>query len=157
MSVQAKLRAHFAPAFDDIKKHATVADHFVHRDVYRLLMATLWANVVLNPQDAGIAEAELEELADVLNTEIKATVGAEQDLIACFRFVNSKQGQKAMREARLTEHHKDLLLYFSSLILDPEGHRKWADGVREELARRERTRSPFAHHLGPRPNIPREV
>ena len=37
-----------------------------------------------------------------------------------------------MVEARLNQTHKDLLLYFSSMILDPEGHRKWADELKEK-------------------------
>ena len=52
----------------------------------------------------------------------------------------SDAGQAAMQEARLTRSHKDLLLYFCSLILDPEGHRKWAESVRDKLTSRERER-----------------
>ncbi len=47
----------------------------------------------------------------------------------------SDAGQAAMQEARLTRNHKELLLYFCSLILDPEGHRKWAESVRDKLTR----------------------
>jgi hypothetical protein len=43
-----------------------------------------------------------------------------------------------MREARLTQHHKELLLYFSSMILDPDGHKRWMDHVREALPDRRR-------------------
>jgi hypothetical protein len=28
-------------------------------------------------------------------------------------------------------HHRDLLLYFASMILDPEGHRRWMTEVAE--------------------------
>ena len=157
MNRQEQMREHFAPILDEITQQATVAGRFVHRDVYRLLMATLWANVVLNPADAGIEEEYLPDLAQLLDVEIEHRLGTGHDLIACFRFVNSKPGEAAMREARVAQHHKDLLLYFSSLILDPEGHRKWAEAVREELTRREHTRPPFAPLLGPTPNIPTEV
>ena len=47
----------------------------------------------------------------------------------------SDAGQAAMQEARLTRNHKELLLYFRSLILDPEGHRQWAESVRAKLTR----------------------
>jgi len=127
------LGARFRPALDDIVKRSTVADRFVHRDIYRLYIATLWANVVMNPEDAGIVEENLEDLAFVLDMEIERVLGAGNDLTDCFTFVNSKRGQAAMDEARLTPNHKDLLLYFCSLILDPDGHRKWADGIRERL------------------------
>jgi hypothetical protein len=47
----------------------------------------------------------------------------------CFRFINSKAGEQAMKEARLNQTHKELLLYFSSMILDPDGHRRWMSTV----------------------------
>ena len=134
--MQTRLRALFEPALKDIARRSTVAGRFVHRDVYRLYITTLWANVVLDPDDAGIVEEDLEDLSRVLNTEIERVLGADNDLTSCFSFVNSKPGQAAMEEARLTPNHRDLLLYFCSLILDPEGHRKWADQVRDSLAAR---------------------
>ncbi len=36
----------------------------------------------------------------------------------------------AMNELRLTPEHKDLLMYFHSMIVDPEGHKKWMDEIR---------------------------
>ena len=142
MKGRALLEAQFEPALQEIAARSTVADRFVHRDLYRLLIATLWANVVLHPEDAGIAEDDLEDLSSVLNAELDRVLGPGNDLTSCFAFVNSKQGQAAMNEARLTPNHKDLLLYFCSLILDPEGHRKWADSVRDLLTRKS--------HQGPR-------
>ena len=147
MSPEDSIRAQFQPALDDIAKRSTVADRFVHRDVYRLYIATLWANVVMDPDDAGIIEEDLEDLSLVLSAEIERVLGAGHDLTSCFSFVNSKKGQAAMEEARLTPNHKDLLLYFCSLILDPEGHRKWADTVRDKLTARERQRPGFTSRL----------
>ena len=138
MNNRARLKALFEPALDEIAERSSVAGRFVHRDVYRLYIATLWANVVLDPEDAGIIEDDLEDLFAALNTEIERVLGAGVDLTACFSFVNSKQGEAAMQEARLTRNHRDLLLYFCSLILDPEGHRKWADGVKDKLTQRQR-------------------
>ena len=43
--------------------------------------------------------------------------------------------EQAMKDARLTQNHKDLLLYFASMILDPDGHARWADKVRAEQDR----------------------
>ena len=143
VNTQARLKALFEPALNEIAEQSTVADRFVHRDFYRLHVATFWANVVLDPERAGIVEDDLEDLCAVLNDEIERVLGPGNELTVCFSFVNSKQGEAAMREARLTSNHKDLLLYFSSLILDPEGHRKWAETVRDKLARRERARPGF--------------
>ncbi len=137
MNAKHRLQALFGPALNEIRERSTVAGRFVHRDVYRLYVATLWANVVLDPEDAGIVEADLEDLCAMLDDELLRVLGPGNNLNACFSFVNSKQGEAAMREVRLTQNHKDLLLYFSSLILDPDGHRKWAETVKDKLTRRE--------------------
>ena len=130
------LRDRFAPVLDDIARRSAVTGRFLHRDAYRIYVATLWANVVLKPSDAGIGEEDLEALHDVLNEELKQVLGADADLTGCFAFLNSKQGEAAMREARLASAHKDLLRYFCSMILDPQGHRRWTRRLREKQADR---------------------
>ena len=125
------LRARLKPVLEDMVKRSTVAERFVHRDAYRITLATLWTNLVLKPEDADIDEADLEAVHDLLSAEAQAVLGADEDLTSCFAFLNSKQGEAAMKEARLTKTHKELLLYFCSMILDPDGHRKWMDRVRE--------------------------
>ena len=122
----------FTPVLNDIVERSTVAERFVDRDLYQIYIATLWANVVLDPEDIGIAEADLEAVHNVINAAARRVLGGNADLTASFRFINSRAGEAAMRAARLTQHHKDLLIYFSSMILDPEGHRRWMDAVREE-------------------------
>ena len=130
------LRARLKPALEDIVQRCTVAERFVHRDAYRITLATLWTNLVLKPEDVGIEEADLEAIHDLLSAEAQAVLGADEDLTSCFAFINSKQGEAAMKEAKLTKTHKDLLLYFCSMILDPDGHRKWMDRVREGVPQR---------------------
>ncbi|GIS19205.1 MAG: hypothetical protein CM15mP120_11210 [Pseudomonadota bacterium] len=34
-----------------------------------------------------------------------------------------------MIEAKLNQTHKDLLQYFSSMILDPDGHKRWMEEI----------------------------
>ena len=128
-----QLQALFEPVFNDIVERSTVTDRFVDRDLYQIYMATLWSNVVLDPEEVGIAEGDLETLFDVANNEVARVLGKDNDLQSSFRFLNSKSGEAAMKEAQLTKNHKDLLLYFSSMMLDPEGHRQWMDDVRENL------------------------
>ena len=130
------LRVRLKPVLDDMVKRSTVAERFVHRDAYRITIATLWTNLVLKPEDAGIDEADLEAVHDLLSAEAQAVLGTGEDLTSCFAFLNSKQGEAAMKEARLTKTHKDLLLYFCSMILDPDGHRKWMERVREGVLQR---------------------
>lgn len=130
------LGARLKPVLEDMVKRSTVAERFVHRDAYRITIATLWTNLVLKPEDAGIDEADLEAVHDLLSAEAQAVLGVDEDLTSCFAFLNSKQGEAAMKEAKLSKTHKDLLLYFCSMILDPDGHRKWMDRVREGVLQR---------------------
>lgn len=126
-----RLEALFAPLLDEVERRAGVAGAFVDKDAYRILLGTVWANVVMNPGEAGIEEGDLEAAHGILNARAKGILGAEDAIKDCFRFVNSLAGQAAMERVRLNQTHKDLLLYFASMILDPERHRKWMDAVRE--------------------------
>jgi len=126
---EAEIEAQFADILDDIEERSCITEQFVDRDVFRLYLATLWANIVLNPADAGLTEEALEPLHDYLNRRAARVLGPEGTLTHCFRFVNSKAGEQAMKDARLNQTHRELLLYFSSMILDPDGHRRWMDMV----------------------------
>jgi hypothetical protein len=132
---RADLEAVFRPVLTDIAERSLVADSFLDKDIYRVYIATLWANVVLDPADVGIGEDDLEDLHDIVNSQVAEVLGAEQDIRECFKFVNSKSGEQAMQTARLTKNHKDLLLYFSSMILDPDGHKRWMDYVSDNPGR----------------------
>ena len=123
----------FEPVFADIKERSTVVDRFIDRSLYQVYVATLWSNVVLSLGEAGIEEEDLEELHDLVVAEIKDVLGQEEDLTTVFSFISSKAGEQAMLEAKLNQTHKDLLQYFSSMILDPDGHKKWMDEIRENL------------------------
>jgi hypothetical protein len=131
-----QMQSAFAPLLDDIGERSRVAERFLSRDLYQLNVATLWANVVLDPEDIGMSEADLPLLHDVLNDRLSETLGRDCDLHTCFRFINSKAGERAMAEARLNKNHQDLLLYFASMILDPEGHKRWMDEIQSRPPRR---------------------
>lgn len=129
----ALLSARFAPILDEVEKRACVADAFVDKEVYRILLATVWANVVMNPDEAGIDIADLERTHDVINARARGVLGSDDAIKDCFRFVTSRVGEAAMDQARVSKTHRELLLYFSSMILDPDGHRRWmADVERRE-------------------------
>lgn len=129
------LEAAFAPVLAEVAERSLVADAFLDKDLYRIYIATLWANVVLDPADVGIEEADLETVHDLVNDQIGGVLGSDTDIRECFRFVNSKAGEGAMATAKLTQRHKELLLYFSSMILDPDGHRRWMESVKNGLER----------------------
>ncbi len=126
------MKEQFAPVFADIRERSTVAERFIDRNLYSIYIATLWANVVLSPEDVGLLEEDLEDLHDVLVEEMEDVLGAGTTLQDIFKFVTSKDGERAMGEARLTQSHKDLLSYFASMILDPEGHRRYMDHIRDK-------------------------
>jgi len=127
--LDAAIRTRFSQILDDIESRSCVTERFVDRETYQLYIATLWANVVLNPADAGLDEGALEPLHAYLNERVATVLGADASVTQCYRFVNSKAGERAMNEARLSSTHRELLLYFSSMILDPDGHRRWMEGV----------------------------
>ena len=127
-----QLKDIFEPVFGDIRKRATVTEKFLDRDLYRVYIATLWSNVVLSPNEVGIEEEDIEPLHDILVSEISNAIGPENSMKEIYQFISSKDGEKAMVEAKLTQTHKDLLNYFSSMILDPEGHRRWMDCIRDQ-------------------------
>jgi len=127
-----QLKDIFEPVFGDIRKRATVTEKFLDRDLYRVYMATLWSNVVLSPNEVGIEEEDIEPLHDILVSEISNAIGPENSMKEIYQFISSKNGEKAMVEAKLTQTHKDLLNYFSSMILDPEGHKRWMDYIRDQ-------------------------
>ena len=129
------LEARFAPLLDELVRRASVTDGIVDRDAYRILISTLWVNVVLDPEDVGLGVDQLEALHDVLNARITGVLGAGESLTSCFRHLNGKAGEQAMNAARLTPDHRDLLLYFASAILDPDGHRRWMEDVRNRPSR----------------------
>ena len=126
------MKEQFAPVFADIRERSTVADRFIDRNLYSIYIATLWANVVLSPEDVGLLEEDLEDLHDLVVEEMAEVLGADTSLQDIFKFVTSKDGERAMAEARLTQSHKDLLSYFASMILDPDGHRRYMDYVRDK-------------------------
>ncbi|MBX3707651.1 MAG: hypothetical protein KF911_13560 [Pseudomonadales bacterium] len=131
----AALDARFGPALRELPRRARITDRLVDKDVYRILVATLWVNVVLDPDDVGLEEDELEGLHDLINRYIADVLGAGENLSSCFRYLNGKAGEQAMRAAQLTEQHRDLLLYFASMILDPEGHRRWMAEISAQTER----------------------
>jgi len=132
MAASDDLIQRFQPALDDIRERAALRDGLLDRTHYQILVATLWSQLVLRPAAAGLSEADLEPVHDLLNAELLQDLGSGHDLRSCFGFLVSPAGESAMQEARLTPEHKDLLRYFASMILDPDGHRRWMDRVREQ-------------------------
>ena len=127
------LKYAFEPVFADIRERSTVVERFIDRNLYQVYMATLWANVVLSPGEAGIGEEDLEALHNLVVDELAEVLGKGTNLKTVFEFISSKPGEQVMLEAKLNQTHKDLLQYFSSMILDPEGHQRWMSEIRDNM------------------------
>lgn len=135
MQSSAAIAENFASVFKDIRERSTVTERFLDRDLYRVYVSTLWSNVVLSPDEVGLDEEDLPELHDILLEEINDAIGPTESLHDVFKFISSKDGERAMQEARLTQSHKDLLQYFASMILDPDGHKRYMDHIRDNQKR----------------------
>jgi hypothetical protein len=130
---KAEYREMLQPMISHVAEQAQVTDAFLDRELYQIYMCTIWSQLTLNPGEAGLREEDLEPVHDTLNEAIAESLGTDHDLTACFRFVNSKAGEQAMARYQLAQTHKDLLLYFCSVILDPDGHRRWLEEQKEKL------------------------
>ena len=120
---QAELQRVFEPILASVERQSRVAARFVDKDLYRIYLATLWANVVMDPAAIGLGEGDLEGAHDVINLNVAGLLGEAQAITGAFEFINSPDGEQAMAKAKVPRTHRDLLLYFSSMILDPERHR----------------------------------
>ncbi|XOV83073.1 MAG: hypothetical protein ACFHXK_19750 [bacterium] len=132
---EGELLEKFQDVFSDIRERSSVVGRFIDKDLYRVYIATLWSNVVLSPEEVGLEDADLEVLHDVLIVEINDAIGPNETLHTLFKFISGKEGERAMGEARLTQSHKDLLTYFASMILDPDGHKRFMQDIRERQQR----------------------
>lgn len=121
------------PVLAEVKDNCRVTERLLDTAAYQVSVATLWVNLVLHPEDSGFEEADLERCFDVLSEDCRRVLGGQTDLTGCFEFLNTKPGAEAMQSARLNQTHKDMLLYFASMMLDPDGHRRWVERLREQL------------------------
>ena len=132
---EAELARVFQPVLAAAAKQASVADRVVDKDLYRIHVATLWANVVMDPAAAGIDEADLEAAHDVINLAAGRVLGDDEAIKAAYRFIDTKAGERALERLKVPRRHRQLLLYFCSMILDPKGHRQRMAAAREQRSR----------------------
>lgn len=128
---EADLARIFQPILASVEKQSGVVERFLDKDLYRIYLATLWANLVLDPAAAGIDESDLENAHDVINLAAAKVLGEDEAIVSAYRFINGKEGESAMARAKLSSRHRQLLLYFCSMILNPEDHRRWMAEIRE--------------------------
>ena len=126
-----KITEPLEPIMSQIEKRSAVTDTFVDKETYRLYLTTFWAHLVMDPEEAQLTETDLETAHSVINEVARNILGESEAITESFRFIASRPGETAMDKAKLSKSHRDLLTYFASMILDPDGHRKWMSEFRD--------------------------
>ncbi len=111
------MRDRFTPAVEEIINRCQIADEFVDKEKFQVMIATVWGNAVLDPDRSGIDESDLPDLHDFLNEYIAELVGSEATLTTCYEFIVSKKGDDSLIRQQVTANHKEFLHYFARLIL----------------------------------------
>ena len=108
-----------------------VTDHLIDKDQWRIYLTTMWSNLVMNPENLGMTEADLEDAYRVIEREAENRLGGEDALVEAFRFLTTKDGERCIEKAKLRKSHKDMLLYFASMMVDPERHKQYMEEIRD--------------------------
>lgn len=112
-----EIRRRFTPAIREIIELCHVNEAFVDKDMFRVYIATIWGNAVLEPAKSGIEESELSLLHDFLNEEIVKVLGKGEDVTGCYEFIISQDGDDSLARLHVTPRHKEFLHYLARLIL----------------------------------------
>lgn len=108
-----------------------VTDHLIDKDQWRLFLTTMWSNLVMEPENLELTEADLEDAYKVIEGVAEDRLGGKDALVDAFRFLTTKDGERCMEKAKLRKSHKDMLLYFASMMVDPERHKQYMEEIRD--------------------------
>ena len=75
-----ELRRRFDPALKEITESCCITEDFVDKDQFRVYLATVWGNAVLEPEKSGIDESDLSDLHDYLNEESAKLLGTGETM-----------------------------------------------------------------------------
>lgn len=117
----ADIRQKFKPAIQEIINASGVDEQFVDKDRFRVYIATVWGNAVLDPERSGITEHDLPPLHDYLNEEIAGLLGHGQNVTSIYEYLTSKTGEDSMTRLQVSAQHKEFIHYFARLILGADG------------------------------------
>ncbi|MCY3858410.1 MAG: hypothetical protein OXG25_05820 [Gammaproteobacteria bacterium] len=120
-----------APLFAEMDKQCMVTDHLMDKDQWRIFLTTMWSNLVMDPENLDLTEEDLEDAYKVIEKEAENRLGGKDALVDAFRFLTTKDGERCMEKAKLRKSHKDMLLYFASMMVDPERHKQYMAEIRD--------------------------
>lgn len=112
-----EINERFLPAIDQMIDRCRVSDDFVDKEKFQVLVATVWGNVVLDPEKSGVEESDLPDLHDFMNQHLDQVVGAGETVTTCFEFIMSKKGEDSLIRQQVSANHIEFLHYFARLIL----------------------------------------
>ena len=85
----------------------------------------------MDPENLDMTEADLEGAYKVIEREAENRLGGKDALVDAFRFLTTKDGERCMEKAKLRKSHKEMLLYFASMMVDPERHKQYMTEIRD--------------------------
>lgn len=85
----------------------------------------------MDPENLDMTEADLEGAYKVIEREAENRLGGKDALVDAFRFLTTKSGERCMEKAKLRKSHKEMLLYFASMMVDPERHKQYMAEIRD--------------------------
>ena len=112
-----EMNQRFMPAIEEIVDRCRIADEFVDKEKFQVLIATVWGNAVLDPGRSGLEETDLPVLHDFLNQHIEEIVGSGSTVTSCYEFIVSKQGEDSLIRHQVSANHKEFLHHLARLIL----------------------------------------
>lgn len=125
-----EMRQRLAPLFQEMDKQCMVTEHLIDKDQWRIYVTTMWSNLVMAPESLGLAEEDLEQAFRLIEKTAESRLGGDDALVDSFRFLTTKDGERCMDKAKIRKSHKDMLLFFASMMVDPERHKQYMDELR---------------------------
>jgi hypothetical protein len=113
----------FDPVLAEIRERSAVADSFVDKELFRIYLATLWANAVTDPAGATLSEDDLEPFHDYLNERARELLGEDDAIRSTFEWLLHEDGAAALARLRVARAHRLVLERVGRLIVDPDGLR----------------------------------
>ncbi len=112
-----EVKSRFQPAVQKIITQCEITDDFVDKDLFRVYLATIWGNAVLDPEQSGLLESDLPALHDFLNETIPDILGPAQTVTSIYEYLLSEEGDDAMTRLQVTASHREFINHFAQLML----------------------------------------
>lgn len=84
----------------------------------------------MSPESLELQESDLEQAFELIEAQAESRLGGKDALVDSFRFLTTKDGERCMEKAKLRNNHRDMLLYFASMMVDPEKHKQYMEELR---------------------------